>query len=119
MIRWFVKHEHVRLLQHEAAEEQPRRFTARERLGGLQRGFTREEQAPEDAADLLLRGLLVERVEPLERVEARRALAERLVVVLREIADGGVVAPADLAGALRSAMVGDARPCPSLGLSGR
>ena len=48
MVRRLVEHEDVRFLQHEFAEEQPRRLTTRKSLSLLQTLFAAEEHLAEN-----------------------------------------------------------------------
>jgi glycerol-3-phosphate dehydrogenase len=79
VVRRLVEHEHVRLLQHDAAEEQPRRLAARQRLGRLQALFAAEEHLAEQAVDVLARRVRIELVQPLD---GRHALARCAGVIL-------------------------------------
>ena len=85
-----VEHQHVRLLQHDAAEEQPRGLAARERVRRLQPFFAAEEHLAEKAVDVLLGSVRVELVQP---VHGRQALLDRAGVVLRKVTDRDLVAP--------------------------
>ena len=95
--RWLVgssRIEHVRLLQHDAAEQQPRRLAARKRLGRLEPFFAAEQHLAEQAVNVLPRRVGVEPVQPLDR---GHPLLDRAGVVLRKVADRDLVPPAHLA----------------------
>ena len=94
MVGRLVEDQHVRLLQHDAAEQQPRRLAARQRLGRLQAFLAAEQHLAEQAVDVLPRRVGIELVQPLDR---GHALLDRAGVVLREVADRDFVAPADRA----------------------
>src|SRR5580704_16669496 len=97
MVGRLVEHEDVVLAEDDLAEQEARGLAARQGLGGLERSLSAEEEAPQDRADLLFRPPRVEAVEPVVGRRALARVAERLVVVLREVADARVVTPADLA----------------------
>ena len=65
-----VEDEHVRLLQHDAAEQQPRGLAARQRLGRLQPFLAGEQHLAEQAVDVLARRVRIELVQPLDRGHA-------------------------------------------------
>ena len=92
VVRRLVEHEHVRLLQHDPAEQQPRGLAARQRLGRLEPFFAAEQHLPEQAVNVLPRRVGIELVQPLDR---GHPLLDRAGVVLREVADRHFVAPAD------------------------
>src|SRR4051812_39884748 len=87
----FVEDENVRLLQHDAAEQQARRLAARERLGRLEPFFTAEQHLAEKSVDVLARRVGIELVQPLDR---GHPLLDQPGVILREIPDRSLVAPA-------------------------
>ena len=90
MVRRLVEHEHVGLLEHDAAEQQPRRLAARERLGRLETFFAAEEHLAEQAVDFLPRRVRVEAVQPFHR---RQSLLDGARRILREVADRYLVSP--------------------------
>ena len=61
-----VENQHVRLLQHDAAEEQPRSLAARERVGRLQTLFAAEEHLAEQSVNVLPRRIGIELMQPLD-----------------------------------------------------
>jgi photosystem II stability/assembly factor-like uncharacterized protein len=95
VVRRLVEDEHVRLLEHHAAEEQPGGFAAGERVGGLVAFLAAEQHLPEQAVDVLPRRARIELVQPLDR---RHAPGDGAGVALREVTHRDLVAPADLAG---------------------
>src|SRR4051812_38607059 len=87
-----VEHEDVRLLQHQLAEEQARSLSSGEGVGLLHALFAAEEHLSEDAANVFLRGLRVELVEPIGRGHAE---LDGALVVLGEVAYLSLVTPLD------------------------
>ena len=90
MIRGFVQDEKVRFLQHELTENQPGSFAAGKRFGALQRILTAEQHLAKQTAKFFLGGAAVPIVQPLDDGEA---WPDGVPVVLREVADGCLVAP--------------------------
>src|SRR5205823_13276644 len=84
VIGGLVENEHVVALEHQLGEHETRGLTAGERLNRLESGISRKEKLSHDAPDVLLRGALVEGVEPLECALSFSARPESLVVILRE-----------------------------------
>ena len=66
VIRRFVEHQHVGLLQHQLAEDQPRGFAAGERLGRLHALFALEQHLPEQAAQFFVARRRIELLQPVE-----------------------------------------------------
>ncbi len=103
MVGRLVEHQKIRLLQHQPAKNQPRRFAAGKRLGRLQRVIAAEEHLAHQAAQFLLRSGRIELPEPLD---GGHALGDGFAVVLRKVADGHFVAPAHFAAVDGEAAVG-------------
>ena len=106
-----VEHEHVRLLQHDAAEEQPRGLAARQRVGRLQAFFAAEQHLAEQAVDVLR---AASGSNWCSHSTAVMPLLDRAGVVLREVADRDLVAPAhrarvEVAGRRHARRVGEQR----------
>ena len=57
VVRRLVENQEVRLLQHQPAENQPRRFAAREGIGLLQALLSAEEHLSQQAANIFLASL--------------------------------------------------------------
>ncbi len=95
VVRRFVEHQDVRLLQHQLAEEKARGLSTGKGLGLLQTLLTAEEHLSEQPANVFFRGLGVKAVQPFR---CGRALGDRCGVVLREVADLRLVSPLHLAG---------------------
>src|SRR5271166_194773 len=90
MIGRFVEHEHIRLLEHQFAEEQARRFPAGEYVGTLFGIVARKQHLAQDATNLFGGSGRVPLMEPLQNLDA--GLDQRLVV-LGKISDGSFVTP--------------------------
>ena len=90
VIGGLIEHQEIRTLQHQPAEDQPRRLAARERLGRLQRIVPAEQHLPEQPPQFLLRSLRIELMQPLDHGRARR---DRTRIVLREVTDRHFVPP--------------------------
>ena len=102
VVRRFVEHEHIRLLQHELAEEQSRGFATGEHVGLLVAVVAREEHLAEQSTDFFGRSCAVPTMQPLEH---GHALLDQELVVLREIADGSFMSPDNLAVVNKRAIV--------------
>ena len=94
MVGGFVKHQHVRFLQHQLAENQPRRFSSGERSSWFQGVLAAEQHLAQHAAQFLLRRLGIELVQPFD---GSRAFLDGVGVVLREVTDRHFVAPLHVA----------------------
>ena len=95
MIRGLVENEHVRLQQHDAAEEQSSGLAPREGMRGLQAFLAGEQHLAEQAVDILARRVRVEAVQPLD---GGGALLDEPCLVLRKVADRDFMPPLDGAG---------------------
>ena len=102
MVGGLVEHQHVRLLQHELAEQQPRGFATGEHVGALVAVVARKQHLPQQAANLFVGCARVPAMQPFER---RHSFFDQRAVVLREISDGRFVSPDDLAVAQERAVV--------------
>ncbi len=94
MVRRLVENQHVGLLQHDLAEEQPRSLAAGERVGLLEAFLALEEHLAENSPDVFLDGLGVVLVQPILGCHAQ---LDRALVILRKVADLGFVTPFDAA----------------------
>src|SRR6185437_9501021 len=92
VVRRLVEDEHVGLLKHQLAEEQPRRLAAGERIGHLHALFAAEEHLAEDASYIFFGGVLVEAMQP---VRDRHAVGDGGSMLLAEVADLRLVPPLD------------------------
>src|SRR5258708_906047 len=70
MVGRLVEHEQVRLLQHQFAKEQPRRFSAGEDVGTFVGIVAREQHLAEYAANLFSRSGRIPLMEPLQNLDA-------------------------------------------------
>ena len=89
-----VEHQHVRLLQHERQKSSRAVSPPDSASVGFSAFFAAEQHLAEQAVDVLARRVGIELVQPLDRGHALLNLAG---VVLREVADRHLVAPADAA----------------------
>ena len=79
-------------MQHDPAENQPRRFASRQRRGGLHALFPAEQHLPQQPAKFFHRRLRIELMQPLN---GRHPLLDGFLVVLRKIPDRDLVPPGD------------------------
>ena len=93
VVRRLVENEHVRLLQHDAAEEQPGGLAARQRIGGFQPFFAAEEHLPEQSVNVLPRCVGIELMQPLD---GGHPFLDRSRLILRKISDRDFVPPREL-----------------------
>ena len=66
VIRRLVEDEHVGLVQHDPAEQQPRGFASRQRLGRLEPFLAAEQHLTEQPVDFFPRRIGIELVQPFD-----------------------------------------------------
>ncbi len=94
VVRRLVENQHIWLLQHQSAENQPRGFASGKSAGGFSASSPLKSIWPSRPRNSSCVAMRIEFVEP---VDHGGALYDRFGVVLREVADGDVVAPGDRA----------------------
>ena len=86
MVRGFVQNQEVRFLQHQPAENEPRRFAAGKSFGALERVVAAEQHLAEQSAQFLLGGAA-------DRSSCSHSMTltpwpDGVPVILREVSDG-------------------------------
>ena len=70
MVGRLVEHEQVRLLQHQLAEDQPRRLSAGKHVGALLGVVARKQHLAQQAANLFGRSGRIPLMQPLQNLDA-------------------------------------------------
>src|ERR1700730_6057149 len=92
MVRRFVQYEHVRLLEHQFAENQPRCFSTGKNLGTLVGIIAGKQHLSQQAAHLFVHSRGLPLMKPFEDCHPR---LDQCLMILSEISNRGLVPPND------------------------
>ena len=102
MVGGLVQNQEVGFLQHQAAENDSRRFTSGKDLRPFERIVAAEQHLAQQPTQFLLGRAGIEAVQPFDDADAGR---DGLPVILREVSDGDFVSPRHLSGIDRESLV--------------